>query len=336
MPKRLRWSNYIPYMLGSTPWPDLATVRQLIARHLGGQGLEMGPGHQPFPVSSTGTQVTYVDRWFPEENTDLFPELAGVSFVQPDVIANLDVDRLKAFEDESQDFVIASHVLEHVVDPIGLLCEMHRVVRPGGSALILLPDRRRTFDAGRTPTTLRHLVEEYEAQVTEASEEHLLEFMAHTEGAESISRYQAMSEIDRDAFLDNLRQRSIHVHVWTEDEFPEVLVHAIEQLGHEWDFVDGVMCDDEGPGGIEFGYILRRNPCTGLTAHERSLRFSEAWSAWAAERREIHALRRSLETTTVRVRALEAELAAARSPLALRVSVRQIGARAKHRLLPRP
>lgn len=274
----------------------MATVRQQISRHLVGRGVELGPGHNPFPLPFAGTQVAYVDRWVPEANRGLFPELGDdAEFPQPDFVCNLDVDRLKLLDDESQDFVIASHILEHVADPIGLLDEIHRVVRPGGTALILLPDRCRTFDERRDPTTLEHLVREFEAQVTEVDDDHIVEFLRNTESEESFARFEAASVGDRQATIALHRERSIHAHCWQAHEFVEVLLYAIGKLDHQWEFVDGVLSDDEGPGGFEFGWVVRRTAAEDLTADERRERFAATWDAWAAERRRLHDLLRELE-----------------------------------------
>ncbi len=45
-------------------------------------------------------------------------------------------------EDASFDVVICTEVLEHVVDPEGVLSEMRRVLRPGGRAVISFPNDR--------------------------------------------------------------------------------------------------------------------------------------------------------------------------------------------------
>ena len=59
--------------------------------------------------------------------------------------------------------MLASHVLEHVANPLRLLDEVHRVLRPDGLLLLLLPDRHTTFDRTRAPTSLEHLMDDYEA-----------------------------------------------------------------------------------------------------------------------------------------------------------------------------
>jgi SAM-dependent methyltransferase len=243
---------------GTTP------ARRSLARHLHGSGLELGPGHEPFPTP-TGVAVRYVDRWTPDDNHTLFPELGAVTFPLPDVVADLDRDRLGAVADASVDFVIASHVLEHLADPLGMIDETHRVLRDGGVLLILLPDRRATFDAARPPTSLDHLVAEHAAGVTEVSDEHIIEFVAATEP-------------DRGPLtpgeIDLHRRRSIHVHCWAEDEFVSVVSYGVGQLGHRWRFVDGLRTGAPGSVGIEFGAVLRKDAASDDDA---AARLEEDW-----------------------------------------------------------
>lgn len=231
--------------------PLAVAVRSVWGRYLLGNGVELGPGHHPFPLTLPGSSVEYVDRWEPSENEALFPELGdSPGFPKPHHVANLDIDRLAILGDAEQDFVIASHVLEHVAEPIGLLGEIHRVLRPGGVLLILLPDRRRTFDRDRAPTSLAHLVAEFDAGVTEVDDEHIREFLA----AESGLR---LADVDaNEELLELHRRRSIHVHCWTDEEFLPVLAYCVRRLDHRWELVDSIVADDAGPDGMEFGFVL--------------------------------------------------------------------------------
>jgi SAM-dependent methyltransferase len=256
--------------------PSIPT-RRLLARHLTGSGVELGPGHAPFPVFKPGTTVRYIDRWQPFENKDLFPELGDATFVEPDFVADLNTERLAMLHDASQDFVICSHVLEHVAEPIGLVADVHRVLRPGGIALILLPDRHRTFDRNRAPTTLNHLIAEFQAGVTEVDTQHLEEFVEQTGGS------LGTTEAERIANIDLYLNRSIHVHCWDDEEFFPVLLYGIRKLGQRWEFVDGMIADDDGPSGMEFGFVLR--VCDAdVTAEELSERFAAQWQVWRGSR----------------------------------------------------
>ena len=191
-----------------------------MVRFLLGDGIELGPGHAPLPLPFPGATVRYVDRWEPDRNADLFPELEGASFQRPDVIANLDVDRLRAIATRSVDFVIASHVLEHLAEPLGLLEEIDRVLEPGGLLLILLPDRRRTFDVKRPPTSLEELVRKHASGCTTITNDEIIAFIEKA-NPDDYERLQESSAAERDEIFDLHRLRSIHVHCWTEEEFAE-------------------------------------------------------------------------------------------------------------------
>ena len=54
-----------------------------------------------------------------------------------------DVDKPLPFADESFDGVVMKDLLEHVADPVGLVREARRVVRPGGRVFASSPDAQR-------------------------------------------------------------------------------------------------------------------------------------------------------------------------------------------------
>ena len=194
------------------------------------------------------------------------------------MVADFNVDRLTPIADASQDFVIASHVLEHLAEPIGFVAEIHRVLRPGGVALVLLPDRHRTRDRDRGPTSLAHLVAEYRDEVKEVSDAHLLEWLEHRGMPLGTTAEERMQTLDRH------RRRSIHVHCWDAPEFLEVILWGIENLDEQWEFVDGSLPWDEFPTGIEFGFVLRRSG-TPTDPGTRRRRFEVAWRSWEEARR---------------------------------------------------
>lgn len=56
----------------------------------------------------------------------------------PDYVIDLDILDLP-FEDNSFDFVLCSHVLEHIIDDGRAMEELRRVLRPDGRAIIQVP-----------------------------------------------------------------------------------------------------------------------------------------------------------------------------------------------------
>jgi hypothetical protein len=57
------------------------------------------------------------------------------------------------------------------------------------------------------------------------------------------------------------RERSIHVHCWSEDEFLPVVEHTIVEMGMQWELLDAVFVEDV-PDGFEFGFVMRRSSVT--------------------------------------------------------------------------
>jgi SAM-dependent methyltransferase len=275
--------------------------RLLLTRFLSGSGVEIGPGHMPFPLPFGGASTLYVDRWQPDDNRELFPELgdAAEGFIRPDIVADLDTEGLSALADASQDFVIASHVLEHLADPLGQLAGIHRVLRPGGVALILLPDRRQTFDRDRPPTPLDHLVEEHRAGVTAVDDAHLEEFLRATGPWDD-----GWSEEERREVFDLHRRRSIHAHTWTQHEFPAVLDHAVRAMGMRWELLDCAFVED-APQSIEFGMVLRRST-GGLDPEALAERLRATWSALHERARAVREAAATHEQLVVRFGELSA------------------------------
>lgn len=115
------------------------------------RGIEIGAAaHNPF-----GLRTWNVDRWAEQTVYKLAElELCGEA-AAVDVMAD---GAALPFLDESLDFVISSHVLEHLPDTIGALKEWYRVVKPGGYLFMILPHKMRTFDRHRERTPLATLV----------------------------------------------------------------------------------------------------------------------------------------------------------------------------------
>jgi predicted SAM-dependent methyltransferase len=265
---------------------DPLAVRRRFSRRLIGQGVEIGPGHVPFPVPKR-VNVRYVDRWEPTENRSLFPELGeSPGFPQPDVISDLDVDRLSGLADQSQDFVIASHVIEHLANPLAMLVDIHRVLRTGGLLVLLVPDRHRTFDRHRDPTPLLHLVDEYQRDVRVVDDAHITEYVIAT-------REHGEDASDQNQFVDDLtaenlaihRRRSVHAHVWDVDEFQQVLDYVSDELQLSWTVIDTMTPGEDGTYGDEFGWLLAREDRDSDSTRVRRWRRLARWDwRWQARR----------------------------------------------------
>lgn len=109
---------------------------QLALKHCVGEGLEIGSGaHNSFRLPgsrnvSPGDQATEAFRLAEIEHCGKYDEI--------DIVAEGDAIPV---EDQSQDYVISSHVFEHFPNPAKALREWHRIVRDGGVVFIIAPKR---------------------------------------------------------------------------------------------------------------------------------------------------------------------------------------------------
>lgn len=132
---------------------NIPARRARLARALRGRGLEIGALHLPLKVPDA-VEVVYADILTPEDIDRLFP---GSRY--PDIVS--DCTNFTTVADNTFDFVVANHVLEHVTDPIGAVTEWHRILKDGGILFLGLPDKRYTFDHARRRTPLKHVIDDY-------------------------------------------------------------------------------------------------------------------------------------------------------------------------------
>jgi SAM-dependent methyltransferase len=66
------------------------------------------------------------------------------------------------FKDKSLDYVISSHMIEHIFDPIGALKEWLRVIKRGGFIFSIVPFKDAIPEETRPLTTIEELIDRHE------------------------------------------------------------------------------------------------------------------------------------------------------------------------------
>jgi hypothetical protein len=163
---------------------ELYCNRHMIAQfYLSGNGIEIGALHKPLQVPFNRCHVQYVDYKNYEENRARYPELANETIVQTDIIDNGFV--LEAVSDNSQDFIIANHALEHSPDPYGTLLNWMSKLKPGGVIYAAIPIASTCYDKGRPITSLQHLVDDHDFfssadknAILDVTKDHIWEFIS--------------------------------------------------------------------------------------------------------------------------------------------------------------
>lgn len=123
------------------------------------RGLEIGPRNAPLVAKSDG-DVRYVDYASVEEIRAAWdkPHLIDpATFVDVDLVWG--ETPLGELAGAPVDYIVASHVIEHVPDLAGWLGELHGALKPDGLLGLAVPDRRFTFDLFRPESSLAEVVE---------------------------------------------------------------------------------------------------------------------------------------------------------------------------------
>jgi predicted SAM-dependent methyltransferase len=155
-----------------------------------------------------------------------YPELGAVRLVEADIVDN--GETLSSIADNSWDFVIANHMIEHCQNPIGALENFLRVIKPGGFVYMGVPDKRYTFDIDRPLTSLDHLIRDYKEGPEWSKIGHYDEYVRLVDKfpeEQVAGRMQHLLDMDY----------SIHFHVWTAETFPELLAYCQEKLSHRFE-----------------------------------------------------------------------------------------------------
>ncbi|QDU94629.1 methyltransferase domain-containing protein [Lignipirellula cremea] len=145
------------------------------------------------------------------------------------------------------DFLLSSHTLEHVANPIKALREWLRVLKADGAMTIVLPHKERTFDHRRQVTTLQHLIEDAEADRGENDLSHLPEILAlHDLARDPLAgNFEAFQKRSQ----QNPQLRCLHHHVFDTQAAVQLLdyvnlqIQQVETVPPHDIVVHGVKCD---------------------------------------------------------------------------------------------
>ncbi|MCC6801965.1 MAG: class I SAM-dependent methyltransferase [Anaerolineae bacterium] len=150
--------------------PIYGTRMKLAHQYCTGSGIELGAAaHNPFdlpnsinvaPFSDDPSHVDYRDfLFYQQEQVKRCGHYAKVDLVGEAHAIPLD--------DNSQDYVISSHVVEHLPNLVTAFLEWNRILRPGGVIFMIFPKRDALpSDVHRPITPLSHYIDDYNQKQT--------------------------------------------------------------------------------------------------------------------------------------------------------------------------
>lgn len=127
-------------------------------------GVEVGAAsYQPFGLDALNVSTS------DSQDRDFYQAIQLMvcgSYVEVDEYAEADA---LPFDDGSQDFVIASHVVEHLANPIKAFLEWQRVLKVGGYVYLIVPKREAPYgDQERCYTPRDYIFDAYDEDWTDA------------------------------------------------------------------------------------------------------------------------------------------------------------------------
>jgi SAM-dependent methyltransferase len=223
-------------------------MREYMSSQLRGTGLEIGAGASPFPAP-LDCRVLYGDQYtYRELVAAAYPGQEVSDIVVPDVRTNFDT--FDGISDESLDFIIGCHVIEHTRNPIAAIRGAYRKLSKGGKLVLVVPDKERTFDRERPVTSLAHLIQDYQDPDNERDFQHYQEFYELAFPVPESHR----AEVTARRYQENY---SIHFHVWNYEAFRE-LIDYIGRHVCSWSNVWAHPALPNRESDIEFYFMLTK------------------------------------------------------------------------------
>jgi SAM-dependent methyltransferase len=260
------------------------------------RGLEIGPLCNPLVTKAESNgNVRYVDHATAEQ---LRAHYRNDPNVRLDAIVETDIvwgqRKLPELAGNTQfDYVIASHVIEHVPNMIGWLREIATVLRDGGVLSLAIPDKRYTFDFKRELTVLGTLVEYFLQDRRRPSTRDVFDHKSLVSSVDVVQAWNGTLNPEQLVLLESFdaawegAQRNettdeymdVHVTVVTPQSFLQLL-DGINRLGLlDFSIVDFV---DTQRNTLEFFVALSRTP-RSLSSEEKMRRQAQSIAAALAK-----------------------------------------------------
>ncbi|MCB4411940.1 MULTISPECIES: methyltransferase domain-containing protein [unclassified Synechococcus] len=203
-------------------------ARKEFLRLAKGKGVEIGPGPSPQISNNDQTVVKYIEEKSADEWKNLYADFDDESkenWSSYQIGTASDIGE----PDSSLDFIFASHVFEHLHNPIGHLKYWSEKLRPGGLVLLVVPQQSGTKDFNQNFTDIGNLKQEERGN----------RFLPSAEN------YYAWGQGRRKEYVDKLilEKASIHVHTY---DYDSIIMLAEEMISRQ----------------VFSNYLIEYLPCT--------------------------------------------------------------------------
>lgn len=215
---QLTISSNIDFLICSPP----RIIRNKFLELARGKGVEIGPGPSPQIINNAKTSVKYIEEKHADDWRKLYKDFDSEQEGKWDSYQIGTASNLGE-PNSSLDFIFASHVFEHLHNPIGHLKYWSDKLRTGGIILLVIPQQSGTKDFVQDFTRIKNLNDEESGN----------QFMPTAEN------YHAWGKGKSKDFIDKLilEKTSIHVHTYDYDS----IMNLAEEMIYRQVFSDYIM-----------------------------------------------------------------------------------------------
>ena len=125
-----------------------------------GVGLEIGPNNNPIAPKKEGFKVDILDRIDTQELRNSYPG-NGKNIEEVDYVWRGEPFQELIGKNNYYDWIIASHVIEHVPDMVSFLNQCSILLKENGKISLIIPDKRYCFDYFLPISTSGDFIDKY-------------------------------------------------------------------------------------------------------------------------------------------------------------------------------
>jgi SAM-dependent methyltransferase len=141
------------------------------------------------------TYVDYADTQTLRKNYESFPDHDADKIVEVDAVWGDKTLSEALGEGVQKDFVVASHVIEHVPDVITWLQEIGSILKPDGTVRLAIPDRRYCFDIRRRDSTVAEVIYSHMMRARKPLPHQILDFGLNFHAVDCMEVWNGTAEI---------------------------------------------------------------------------------------------------------------------------------------------
>ena len=238
------------------------------------KGLEIGPLNKPLVRKENlqeGGKIFYLDHLPTCKLKEKYKDDLSIDINQivPVDFVCLDGNIVEATAGNLFDYVVASHVIEHVPNLLQFLRDIQTILKPGGHVFLVVPDKRFTFDFNRPLTTFGTVLENFLKKIEFPRVSAVYDQAAMAIKANGHNLWHGIVKAEDSNLLDSeavawkaaLRVHNesyyhdVHVNIFTPHSFFEILKKAVT---HEVVFYELKQFVDTQIGQIEFMVQLEK------------------------------------------------------------------------------